>query len=816
MTNTNLSHYRILEKIGAGGMGEVYLAEDTKLDRRVALKFLPEDLANDAERMRRFVQEAKTASALNHPSIITIHEIGKTDNTHFIATEYIEGETLHSRLKSEQMNLKTVLDVAIQVASALDAAHRAGIVHRDIKPENVMIRPDGVVKILDFGIAKLTEKKANTIDAEAATAIKAGTSPGMIIGTAAYMSPEQARGKDIDARSDIFSFGVVFYEMLTGKQPFEGESAIDTISSIIHKDPVPLSQLASGIPRELQRIVEKSLRKDREERYQTVKDLLIDLKDVRQDLQLQNQLERTAPPNNSNESKTQILSATTSDAAHTTSSAEYVANEIKRNKSGLAIGLIVLLIASIGLGYWYFTGRSTKQIESIAVLPFINQSGNADNEYLSDGMTETLINSLSQLPNLAVQARSSVFSYKGKEVSPKQIGNELSVQAVLNGRIAQRGDNITLGLELVDVQTGNQIWGEQYNRKLIDLVSLQTEIARDVSDKLRLRLLGADEQRLTKNYTENAEANQLYLRGRYHWNRRTVKDIKKAIEYFQQSVALDPNYTRAYTGLADAYSVLPTYGGAPSREVMPKAREAALKALSLDNQLAESHISLGIILNYYDYDFAGAEREFQRAIELNPNSATAHQVYGNLLSNLGRHEESLNEMRRALEIEPLSLITNRFYGIALLWARRYDESAEQLKKTLELDANFIPAYDTLGHAYRMQGRYADSVEAYASSQEALNNLEAAALMRDSFAKGGWQGFLRDMTNKPQLNYLKSRYIVATYYTELGEKDEAIALLNKAYEEREFFITLLKVDPRLDPLREDPRFQELLKRVGFSQ
>jgi serine/threonine protein kinase len=425
-----IGRYKIRSAIGKGGMGEVFLAEDTELERLIALKILPQDLANDTERMRRFVREAKSASALNHPNIITIHEIGKTNNGHFIATEYIEGETLHSRLKSEPMNLKSVLDIAIQVTSALDAAHRAGIIHRDIKPENIMIRFDGYVKILDFGIAKLIEKRNKLVEAEAATAIKAeGTSPGMIIGTASYMSPEQARGKDIDARSDIFSFGVVLYEMITGKQPFAGESAIDTISSIIHKEPVPLNQLIPEIPRQLQHIVEKSLRKDREERYQTVKDLVVDLKHIKQDLQLQNQLERTASPNRE-EPKTQILSATTSDAAHTTSSAEYVVSEIKSHKSGFAIGLIVLLLASISLGYWFFTSRSANtkgQIESIAVMPFVNESGNADTEYLSDGMTETLINSLSQLPRLSVKARSSVFHYKGKTVVPQTIGNELSV-----------------------------------------------------------------------------------------------------------------------------------------------------------------------------------------------------------------------------------------------------------------------------------------------------------------------------------------------------------------------------------------------------
>ncbi len=793
-------------------MGEVYLAEDTRLRRKVALKILPEDIAKDSDRLRRFEQEAFAASALNHPNIITIYEIGETGDQLFIATEFIEGETLREKIEKKDLSVYESVRIAEQIAAALSVAHQAHIIHRDIKPENIMIRSDGYVKILDFGLAKLVEKNPIQLDAEAETRAQVNTKAGMIMGTVAYMSPEQARGKDVDERTDVWSLGVCLYEMLSGQQPFTGETTSDTIAAILTKEPLPLNE---KLPSELQRIVRKLWQKDVDKRYQTTKDLLIDLEEIKEELKLQNKLEQTTASNRK-EAKTQILAATTVDVAHTTSSAEYVVSEIKSHKRGFAIGLIVLLFASIGLGYWYFTGRSTKQIESIAVLPFINQSGNADNEYLSDGMTETLINSLSQLPNIAVKARSSVFSYKGKEISSKQVGNELSVQAVLNGRIAQRGENITLGLELVDVQTGNQIWGEQYNRKLIDLVSLQTEIARDVSDKLRLRLSGADEQRLTKNYTENAEANQLYLRGRFYSNRRTVKDIRKSIEYFQQAVTVDPNYTLAYTGLADAYSVLPTYGGAPSREVVPKAREAALKALSLDNQLAESHISLGIILNYYDYDFAGAEREFQRAIELNPNSATAHQIYGNLLLNLGRHEESLNEMRRALEIEPLSLITNRFYGIALLWARRYDESAEQLKKTLELDVNFIPAYDTLGNAYRMQGRYADSVEAYASGQQALNNLEAAALMRDSFSKGGWQGFLEAMTNKPQLNYLKSSYVVATYHTELGEKDEAIALLNKAYEEREFFITLLKVDPRLDPLREDPRFQELLKRVGFSQ
>jgi serine/threonine-protein kinase len=496
-------------------MGDVYLANDTKLDRKVALKILPSEFVADAERMRRFVQEAKSASALNHPNIITIYEIGESNETHFIAAEYIEGETLHRRLQGEPMSLNSALDAGVQIASALQAAHNAGIIHRDIKPENVVIRPDGLVKILDFGIAKLTEKKSDSIDAEAATAIKAeGTSAGMIIGTANYMSPEQARGGEIDARSDIFSFGIVLYEMLAGKKAFAGETAMDIIGAILHKEPIPLNQIVPEIPHEIERIINKTLRKDRDERYQTAKDLLIDLKDIKQELEFQNKLERTTPPHRE-EANTQILSATTNEAVHTTSSAEYVAQEIKKHKRGFGYALIGLLVASIGLGYWFFTNRSanTKQIESIAVMPFVNESGNADVEYLSDGMTETLISSLSNIPNLSVKARSTVFYYKGKETSPKKIGEELNVQAVLLGRVVQRGDDLKLNLELVNTQTQDVIWSEQYNRKQTDLVSLQTEIAQDVSNKLKTKLSGTDEAKLTKIYTANPEAYQFYLKG---------------------------------------------------------------------------------------------------------------------------------------------------------------------------------------------------------------------------------------------------------------------------------------------------------------
>jgi len=477
-----------------------------------------------------------------------------------------------------------------------------------------------------------------------------------------------------------------------------------------------------------------------------------------------------------------------------------------------AAGLAVIVIAIAG--YFYLSRNHKAAIESIAVMPFVNDSGNAGVEYLSDGMTETLISSLSQLPNLSVKARSSVFRYKGKATDAKTIGKELNVQAILNGRVTQRGEQLTLSLELIDAQTENVIWGEQYNRKQTDLVTLQSEIARDVSNKLRVKLSGPDEQKLAKNYTANTEAYRLYLLGRFHWNKRTVSDFRKSIEYFQQAVIADPDYALAYAGLADSHMLNSEYDGEPPNEAIPKARETALKALSLDNQLAEAHTALGLVLSD-DYNFAGAEREYKRALELNPNDATPHQRYGHLLTYFGRHEEGLAEVRRALEIEPLSLIVNRSYGDLLFYARRYDESIAQLKKTLELDANWRSAYPLLASAYWMKGDYAESVEVFAKYREVQGRQQDAVLVRESFFKGGWEGFLRMRIGELRTSTTNS-YGVATYHAALGEKDEAFAALNKAYENHEYGILLLKVDPRLDPLRDDPRFQVLLKRLNLPE
>jgi serine/threonine-protein kinase len=822
--NTKFGRYEIRKKIGAGGMGEVFLAEDTELERLVALKVLPEDLANDAERMRRFVQEAKSASALNHPNIITIYEIGKTDKTNFIATEYIEGETLHNHLKSDKMSLKPVLEVAVQVASALDAAHRAGIVHRDVKPENIIIRPDGVVKLLDFGIAKLIEKRNESVESEAATAIKAGTQDGLIIGTASYMSPEQARGKEIDARSDVFSFGVLLYEMFSGKQPFEGESAIDTISAIIHKEPVPLGQLTPDIPRELQHIVEKSLRKDREERYQTAKDLLIDLKDIRQELQLQNQRGRASKPDSIEESKTQILRATTSDIPYTTSSAEHLVNNIKSYKWGFAIGLIVLLLASIGLGYWFLSNRNinTSQIESIAVLPFVNEGGNADTDYLSDGMTESVINNLTKLPSLRVISRNSVFRYKGKEADSAKVGQELNVRAVLTGRVIQRGDNLIISAELTDLLDNKQIWGQQYSRKTTDAFALQQEISRDISETLRTKLTGEQQQRLTKRETVSPEAYQLYLKGRYHWNKREDKEYAKALEYFQQAIDKDPTYALAYVGLAETYLI----GGSNNLsrwEKIAKAKAAALKALEIDPTLGEAHTTLANTKHWDDWNFAEAEKEYKRAIELSPNYPTAHYWYPESLASLGRFDESFAEYNRALELDPLSLAISTDLGMAYFYSRQYDRAIEHLKKLVELDPKYVRTHFYLADVYEQKEMFEEviveigkgsalrgaNMKQYAEAKEMIQRA-----IKQSGARGYWQQVLEFNRESEKRGQPVDSIYMAASYARLGEADEAFRWLEKAYQERKTELVWLKLDPKWDNIRSDPRFADLVKRVGL--
>ncbi len=1313
--NSRFGRYLVKSAIGAGGMGEVFLAEDTTLDRQVALKLLSEECCEDADKLQRFIQEAKTASALNHPNIITIFEFGSHEDAHFIASEFIDGVTLTEKLKNESPGIREVIDVSIQIVSALVEAHGAGIVHRDIKPDNVMIRANGLVKVLDFGIAKLTEKKSISVDSEEKTAIQVNTTPGMIIGTANYMSPEQAKGEEVDSRTDIFSFGVVLYEMISGQLPFEGDTPIEMIGSILKDKPKPLKERQP----ELEEILTRTLKKDRDKRYGDTRDLLTDLENLKKRIEFEAELERTSSTDRTPEAKTQILKADTSEdaaASETSSNANSIAvmpfehlssdedneyfcdglaeelinalakverlevaarsssfsfkgknanvseiseklkvknvlegsvrkagnrlrisvqlvsaadgyqiwserydremedifdvqdeialavvealkvkllgeekeavlkkytsnaeayqlylkgrfffakrtpqgfdkaidfykqaieidseyalaysgvsdcyamfgfyelmqsqeaerfaapylekaleiddslaeiyvskavyqvfswtfstleyydkaislnpkyalayhykastlifmnrfeeaiesekkavelepflaifqaslawwnyyarrfdetialslktiemdsnhflayfvlglaygakrefnksisafqkanelnaphieaeigriygesgqkdealeilNKLKEkseneyvspltfakiyaglgetekffeyleksceekslrilfympdpvldayrsdprfqsilrrmnlpidennredtdskkqtdesteaptvmlrqqtadlandfpadpaaerqkpyknsNRDWRIAGILSVLIVVFGLlGYYFFNGNAT-QIDSIAVMPFINESGNEDVEYLSDGMTETLISSLSNIPNLSIKARSSVFRYKGKETSPKKIGEELNVKAVLLGRVVQRGEDLALNLELVDAQSENVLWSEKFDRKMKDLTSLQSEIARDVSDKLRLKLTAAEQDKVAKTHTTNSKAQQLYLRGRFHWNKRDVENFEKAIVFFKQAIDKDPNYALAYSGLADSYALIPTYGRLRPKDYMPQAKRAAQKAIELDDALAEGHASLGQILIYYDYDWEGAEREYKKAIELNPNYPTAHHWYSEFLLQKGLNEESIKEIKTALELDPLSLILNRQLGLNLFWMGKHDEAITQLKKTLDMDPNFTSAYLDLGDSYAAKGMYRKAVENYAIIQKWLGfKQEEITKFQNAFEKGGWNGYsqaILDLALEKEKDGYFHNSSIALAYAELKDKEKVLEYLNKAFEEREMDLLNLNIDYAYDFMRDDPRFRELVKKVGIPE
>ncbi len=785
-------------------MGEVYLAEDTRLHRNVALKLLPAEFTKDPERVRRFEQEARAASALNHPNIITIFEIGQLDDAHFIATEFVEGLTLRERLAQTALPLGEALDIAVQVAQALAAAHARGIIHRDIKPDNIMLRPDGYVKVLDFGLAKLTERETRRGGAQAShlpTAVKAQTEPGIIMGTVRYMSPEQARGQRVDARSDVFSLGIVIYEMLTGSHPFTGATMTDVMAAILRADPQPLTQCAKPIPPELDRLALKALRKDRDERYQTVRGLLTELKRVKQRFEFTSELERVTQSG-----ELSALGDSPSSSPH------------------LVAEQPTMILNSTGRAPSPRTAtrraRIRKVIDSLAVLPLINASADASAEYLSDGITESIINSLSQLPKLRVVPRSTVFRYKGQDIDPQEVGEELGVRAVLTGRAVQLGDSLIIKTELIDVAHESQIWGEQYRRKVTDIFELQEEIANEISAKLRLKLTGEEKKRLTKRYTDNTVAYQLYLKGRYYNNRRTEDWIKKGIEHFQQAIELDPNYALAYAGLADAYAFLASStGGWPPRESYPKAKAAAAKALAIDDTLAEAHTSMGFYYLLYEWDFVEAERAFKRAIELNPNYANAHDGYGFCLRAMGKHEQSIQEVLTSQQLDPLSLFTNVGLGWACYFARNFGQSVKHCEKALEMDAKFFFAYWNLGLSYLQMGKHREGVEALRKGvTDSGGNLAFYAHFGYGLAVAGnikdAEDVIKDLEKLAARSYVSSYYF-AIIHLGLGRDEEAFEWLELAFGERAGFLAFLNVEPIFDTLRADARFQDLLRRIGFS-
>jgi serine/threonine protein kinase/tetratricopeptide (TPR) repeat protein len=838
--NTELSHYRIISKIGAGGMGEVYLAQDTKLDRKVALKILPADLAANQDRMRRFVQEAKAAAALNHPNIAHIYEIGESDGTNFIAMEFVDGVTLSQKFQQEQSGLRKLLRCLQHVAEGLAKAHAAGIVHRDLKPDNIMITRDGHAKILDFGLAKLIEPQPapgmnNASTGEDATAIlEQHSTPGTIMGTVGYMSPEQAQGKTnaIDQRSDIFSFGCILYEAVTGHKAFAGTDVIDSLNKIIREPVTPISDYRPDTPNHLQRIVRRCLAKDPEDRYQTIKDVAIELRELRHELAAEGDLDVTVTPattsNAAGETRTSESARQTagnstsgmqSSLAPGASSAEYIVSRFKEHKFGVVIALLILVGAAVGFGV-YLNARTTRAaIESIAVMPFVNESGNAEVEYLSDGMSETLIKSLSQLPNLAVKSRSTVFYYKGKEASPKKIGEELSVQAVLLGRVVQRGDDLKLNLELVNTKTQDVIWSEQYARKRSDLVSLQSEIAKDVSTKLKSKLSGVEEAKVTNASTANPEAYQAYLKGRYYWNRRTAENLKKAIEQFKIATDRDPNYAIAYAGLADCYAVLHEYAGAPTSETVPQAKAYAERALAIDAQLAEPHATLGSV-NENLWHWGEAEKEFKRAIELNPNYPTAYHWYSIFLKDSGRNDEAAATIKRAQQLDPLSSVIavniSRLYQLQ----NNHTASIENSLKIIELDPSFGPAYEYLALSYLKQGKKAEAIAAVEKAAE-LNNRSGIVLgdLGYVYAATGKQAEAIAVIKELEAKYERKEAIgqfVAAAYMGLGEKDKVFAWLEKDFEARNGKLGEVRWQVQFETLRDDPRFKDLLKRMGLPE
>ena len=810
-------------------MGEVYLAEDTRLHRKVALKILPVDLASNKDRMRRFEQEAIAAAALNHPNIAHIYEIGEHDDTHFITMEFIDGQTLGELIRHTRTDLAKLLRHLQHVAEGLAKAHAAGIVHRDLKPDNIMITRDGYAKILDFGLAKLIEPHSSSITNEDAVTAMMPAEPlsaaGAVMGTVGYMSPEQAQGKQVEQRSDIFSFGCILYETATGRRPFQGESAIDTLHKIIYSTAAPITDFNPNLPADLQRIIRRCLAKEPEKRYQTIRDVSNDLEDLRREIGVYSEISRSVPPTGVSAASSRTASgqagAGSGDAqSRATSSAEYLVSQIGKNKRAVAVALVVMFVLIAG-GVWFAVSRlsaSTDAIQSLAVMPFVNVGGNADVEYLSDGMTETLISSLSRLPNLNVKARSSVFRYKGKEANPQTIGKELNVQAILNGRVVQYGDQLTLGLELIDVRTENILWAEQYNRKHADLVTLQGDITRDVLSKLRSKLSGADQQKLAKAYTTNPEAYQLYLKGIYHRSKRSPDDLKKGLEYFQQAIDRDPNYAPAYVGVAGSYLLFANFALIPTREGYPRAKAAAQKALEIDATLAEAHAALADVAANYDFDWATAEREYKRAIELNPNNAGAHGGYGmHYLVPMRRFDEAVQELKRAQELEPLSLSMNANLGAVLTSARRYDEAIAQLQKALELDPNFVLTRWRLVNVYNSAGRHQEAIAEAKRAIELANVAWSKCELALAYARAGDRdGALKLIDELKRVTPPNNTsFMIGTIYADLDDKDQAVEWLNKAYENKDWMLTKVHVEPWVDNIGSDPRLADLVRRMGLN-
>ena len=763
--------FRLVQPLGKGGMGHVFLAEDTALDRKVALKFLPTALEEDAIARERFLREAKAAAALDHPYICKIYEIGEVEGKAYIAMEYIEGTTLFEKVASGPLPLPRVLELGAEIAEALEAAHKKQIVHRDIKSANIMVTPEGHVKILDFGLARMLAMEAlsaSKIDTYSGRLSSHDSTPGTVI----YMSPEQVRGEPIDGRTDVFSLGVVLYEMVTAKLPFQGATSGLIYDAILNLGPRPPTYHNPQVPPELERIILKALEKDREHRYQNARDLMVDLKRLKRDAD--------AP------------------RGAAASPGKWIGNR----KTALVAA--VLLVAAVGAALFTLLPSSpSAPIDSLAVLPFENTRSDPEIDYLSEGIAETLINRLSPIPEIRVMARSTAFRYRG--LDPLEAGRELKVGAVVTGRLVQQGDNLNVQAELVDVANGTQIWGEQYNRKLADIVAVQNDIAQSISQALALTLVGDD-------VTADSEAYRAYWKGRFHWNRRTNEDFKKAILFFEEALARDPALALAHVGLADSYVLLGAqfYGADPEfppDPAMAKARDAAGRALALDLGLGEAYTTLAYISFLHDWNWEEAEKNFLAAIERKPRYAVAHQWYSELLMLLERHEEAVGQGRQALELEPTSPILSRELGFRFHQARRYPEAVREFRHTLELDPDFSLTRIMLTDALWDGGRIEEAlVEAQRLDERRRPLFQLLAQGKTSEAQAWVESFPRDEFTPTRLSEL---------YARAGAKEKAIELLEEGFEKRIPQLLTTVGQPVFDPFRSEPRFAELRRKLGLE-